>query len=73
MASLCGVGVRMNNFFEKQHVSGPSTFGKDSLSITDEKCSRHADLFVHLFPRAIANEVPHPKFENFHTLRQIQA
>ena len=31
---------------------------KDTLSIEDEKCSRHADLFVRLFPRAIISEVP---------------
>ena len=31
---------------------------KDTLSIEDENCSVHADLFVHLFPRGITNEVP---------------
>ena len=34
-------------------------------------CSRHADQFVHLFPRGIRNEEPHPKYENFNTLSQF--
>ena len=69
MASLCGicvhVGIRMNNFFSK------STSPKDMLIpylSRMKNCSRHADLFVYLFPRGITSEVPHPKFENFKTL-----
>ena len=34
---------------------------KDLLSIEDENCSRHADLFVRLFPQS----------ENFNTLSQF--
>ena len=33
-------------------------FLKDTLSIEDENCSRHADLLVCLFARAITSEVP---------------
>ena len=37
-----------------------------------KNCSRHADLFVRLFARAIISEVPpHPKYENFNTLSQF--
>ena len=38
-----------------------------SLSIEDGKiiCSRHADLFVHLFPRAVRSEVLPPKVRKF--------
>ena len=33
-----------------------------------KNCSRHADLFVRLFARAIKVRYPHPKCENFNTL-----
>ena len=59
MSSLCGVHVRVrvNDFSSK--ITGPRDmlfFLKDTLSIEDEKCSRHADLFVRLFARAITSE-----------------
>ena len=36
-------------------------FLKDTLSIKDEKGSRHANLSVRLFATAITREVPPPK------------
>ena len=49
MSSLCGVGVRervrVNNFSSR--TTGPRDvlfFLKDTLSIEDENCSRHANL-----------------------------
>ena len=33
-------------------------FLKDTLTIEDENCSRHANLSIHLFARAITSEVP---------------
>ena len=43
-------------------------FLNDTLSIEDENCSRHANLSVRLFARAITREVPPP---NFNTLSQF--
>ena len=58
MSSLCGVGVRVNNFSFKTTRPGDMLFVlKDTLSIEDEKCSRHANLCVHLFARDITREV----------------
>ena len=37
----------------------------DTLTIEDEKCSSHADLFVHLFPRVITSQVPTRKMSKF--------
>ena len=64
MSSLCGVGVRVrvNNFFSKTTRPRDMLFFlKDTLSIEDEKCSRHANLSVRLFARDITRGVPPPK------------
>ena len=56
MSSLCGVGVRVrvNNFFSKTTRPRDMLFFlKDTLSIEDENCSRHANLSVRLFARDI--------------------
>ena len=44
---------------------------KDTSSVEDENCTRHVDLFVPLFPRAITNELPSENFNTsqfFHSL-----
>ena len=76
MSSLCGVGVRVrvrvNNFFSE--TTGPRDmlfFLKDTLSIEDENCSRHANLSVRLFARDITMGYPNQKCENFNTLSQF--
>ena len=59
MLSLCGVyicvGVRVSDFSK-------TTRPRDMLFLPYllrmKICSRHADLFVHLFPRAVRREVP---------------
>ena len=62
MSSLCGVGVRVNNFFSKTTRPRDMLFFlKDTLSIEDENCSRHANLSVRLFARDVTREVPPPK------------
>ena len=68
MSSLCGVGVRVhvrvrvNNFFSKTTRPRDMLFFlKDTLSIEDENCSRHANLSVRLFARDITRGVPPPK------------
>ena len=64
MSSLCGVGVRVrvNNIFSKTTKPRDMLFFlKDTLSIEDEKCSRHANLSVRLFARDITRGVPPPK------------
>ena len=62
VSSLCGVGVRVNNFFSKTTRPRDMLFFlKDTLSIEDEKCSRHANLSVRLFARDITRGVPPPK------------
>ena len=61
MASLCGMGVYVNDFSDETTRPRDMLFYlKDTLSIEDENCSRHADLFVCLFARAIISEVPPP-------------
>ena len=59
MASLCGMGVRVRDF------SSETTRPRDMLFFLKipylsrmKICSRHADLFVRLFARAITSEVP---------------
>ena len=48
MSSLCGVGVRVNNFFSK------TTRPRDMPYLSRMKnCSRHANLSVRLFARDI--------------------
>ena len=66
MSSLCGVGVRVRVCVN--HFSSKTTrprdmlfFLKDTSSIEDENCSRHANLSVRLFARDIIREVPPPK------------
>ena len=64
MSSLCGLGVhvRVNNFSSKTTRPRDMLFFlKDTLSIEDENCSRHANLSVRLFARDIIREVPPPK------------
>ena len=46
----------LQNYKAQRH----AVFLKDTFSIEDENCSRHADLFVCLFARAITIEVPPP-------------
>ena len=62
MSSLCGVGVRVNNFFSK------TTRPRDMLFFLKipylsrmKNCSRHANLSVRLFARDITRGVPPPK------------
>ena len=61
MASLCGICVHVcvNNFSSKTtRPRDMLLILKDTLSIEDENCSRHPNMFVRLFPRAITSEVP---------------
>ena len=54
--------ICVNNFSSK--ITRPRnmlSFFKDTLSIEPEKLFQHADMFVHLFTRAITSEVPPPK------------
>ena len=73
MASLCGVGVRISDFFDETTRPRDMLFFEKIAHLPSmKKCYRHADLFVRLFARAILNEVPpHPKYENFNTLSQF--
>ena len=63
MVLIFGVAIHINvdNFFSKYRSRDMLLVLKDTLSIEDEKCSRHADLFSRLFPTAIRSEVPEPK------------
>ena len=63
MSSLCGVGVcvRVNNFSKTTRPRDMLFLLKDTLSIEDENCSRHANLSVRLFARDVTREVPSPK------------
>ena len=69
MASLCHVCRRF-----RMNISGSTRprdmllLLKDTLSIEDDKnCKMH----VCLSPRAVRNDVPHPKCENFKSLSQF--
>ena len=64
MSSLCGVGisVRVNNFSSKNtRPRDVLFFLKDTLSIEDEECSRHANLSVRLVASDITRGVPPTK------------
>ena len=72
MSSLCGVYVRVLDFSESTRPRDMMFFLKISYLSIMKKCSKHADLFVRLFARAIKSEVPHhPKYEHFNTLSQF--
>ena len=61
MASFCGVRVCVNKFSKSTRARDMLFLLKDMLSIENENCLRHADLFVRLFPRTITAKVPPPK------------
>ena len=70
MASICDVRIHINNFSKCTRPRDMLFLFKDTLSRM-KHCSRHADLFVHLFPRAIISEVLKPKvwkFQQFITI-----
>ena len=77
MASLCGVDVhvRVSDFSDETTRPRDMLFFLKLAYLPSMKnCSRHADLFVRLFARAIISEVPpppHSKYENFNTLSQF--
>ena len=58
MASLCGVDVRVSDFSKTTRPRDMLFFLKIAYLPSMKKCSRHADLFVRLFVRAIMSEVP---------------
>ena len=70
--------VFFNLFFRMKNFSSKSTrprdmrfLLKDTISIKVEKCSKYADLFNNIFPRAITSEEPPPKvwkFQHFVTI-----
>ena len=59
MSSLCGIGVRVNNFSKTTRPRDMLFFLKDILSIEDEKMFK-ACRSVCLFARAIKSKVPPP-------------
>ena len=66
IVSLCGVCVRVG-LTTPPKVQGPETgfLKKIPYLLRIENCSRHADLFVHLFPEPLQVRYPHPTCENF--------
>ena len=73
MSSLCGVGVRVNNFFSKTTRPRDMLFFlKDTLSIEDEKLFQGMQicLFVCLL-ETLQGRYPHQKCENFNFLSQF--
>ena len=66
MSSLCGVGicvhvciqVRVNDFSKTARPRDMLFFKKIPYLSRMKNCSKHADLFVRLFPGAIISEVP---------------
>ena len=61
MASLCGVRVHVNNFSKTTRPRDMLFFLKIPYLLRMKNCSRHANLSVRLFARAITREVPPPK------------
>ena len=62
MLSLCGVGVRVNNFSKTKRPRDMLFFFLKIPYLSRMKnCSRHANLSVRLFATAITREVPPPK------------
>ena len=65
-SSLCHACVHVNNFSSKNYnAQRHAVVLKVPYLLRMKMCSRHADLFIRLFPRAITSEVPPPKVRKF--------